>query len=200
MGRPSTAREALIEAAAGLFHERGYHAVGVSEICSRAGVQKGSFYHFFESKRALGLAVVEAYTQGLAEHVRQLGSGAGGPLERLVSFLEGVHRTHEDECAKGTVMLGCPLGNLALEMATHDEAMRDALRAGLRLQIDSFEELVRSARDRGEVAETIDPRSTARDLVALIEGQLLLAKLHNDAAPLAGLPEAALRLVGAEGV
>ena len=59
MGRHSDARERLIEAAGELWHTRSYADVGVSEICDHAGVQKGSFYHFFSSKRDLALAVID---------------------------------------------------------------------------------------------------------------------------------------------
>jgi len=45
------------------MYARGYAAVGVQEICDQAGVNKGSFYHFFPSKQALVLAVIEAHTQ-----------------------------------------------------------------------------------------------------------------------------------------
>jgi TetR/AcrR family transcriptional regulator, transcriptional repressor for nem operon len=53
MGRTSEARERLIGTAGDLWHRRSYTDVGVSEICETAGVQKGSFYHFFPSKQDL---------------------------------------------------------------------------------------------------------------------------------------------------
>ena len=59
MGRTSDARERLIEAAGDLWHRRSYTDVGVGEICAEAGVQKGSFYHFFPSKQDLALAVID---------------------------------------------------------------------------------------------------------------------------------------------
>lgn len=70
MGRTSDAKDRLIAAAMELMYARGYTAVGVQEICDRAGVNKGSFYHFFPSKQALVLAVIEAHT-----HQVQLGLG-----------------------------------------------------------------------------------------------------------------------------
>ena len=72
MGRTSDARERLVAAATELFSERAYGAVGIAEIASRAGVQKGSFYYFFSSKEALALAVIDqhwAWQRGQWEQV-----------------------------------------------------------------------------------------------------------------------------------
>ncbi len=52
-------RDRLIGAATALFHSVGYHAVGVQTLCDEAGVAKGSFYHFFDSKEELTLAAVD---------------------------------------------------------------------------------------------------------------------------------------------
>ncbi len=196
MGRSSTAREDLVEAAASLFHERGYHAVGVSEICGRAGVHKGSFYHFFDAKQALALAVIDAYTEQVRKSMLELQAGEGRPLERLLRFFGSLHEALECECREGGTMLGCPLGNLALELATHDEELRDALRTSLELQVAAIERVLREARDRGDLEAELDPGAAASALVALVEGKLMFAKLQNDAGPLASLGDEAFRFLG----
>lgn len=196
MGRQSTADAQLIEAATTLFHGRGYHAVGVSEICAEAGVRKGSFYHFFDSKRDLALAVIKSHAERWRAGVFDLQAGDGPPLERLYRFLGALHQRHEHQCREGETILGCPLGNLALELATHDEALREAIGSSLELQVTAFERVLREARDRGELAAEIDPAEAAQALVALVEGKLMFAKLRNDAAPLASLGDDALRLLG----
>ncbi|WP_329232656.1 TetR/AcrR family transcriptional regulator [Streptomyces canus] len=64
MGRTSDARQKILGAARSLIEGRGYSALGVAEICKAAGVPKGSFYYFFESKEALALAVVDEHWAG----------------------------------------------------------------------------------------------------------------------------------------
>ena len=59
MGRKSDARPRILEAAARLLTSRSYASIGVAEICSEAGVPKGSFYYFFDSKLDLAKAVVD---------------------------------------------------------------------------------------------------------------------------------------------
>ena len=89
MGRTSDARERLIGAAGDLWHRRSYTDVGVSEICETAGVQKGSFYHFFPSKQDLALAVIDDRWQELgAGRLQALMTSDLAPLERLRQFIE----------------------------------------------------------------------------------------------------------------
>jgi TetR/AcrR family transcriptional repressor of nem operon len=54
MGRTSDAKERLIEAMIELIWTGSYGSTSVDQICERAGVKKGSFYHFFESKTGAG--------------------------------------------------------------------------------------------------------------------------------------------------
>ncbi|MBO0712048.1 MAG: helix-turn-helix transcriptional regulator, partial [Acetobacteraceae bacterium] len=55
-------KETLLAAALAAFHRNGYHATGVQEIVTSAGIPKGSFYAHFESKGALGLAALARYS------------------------------------------------------------------------------------------------------------------------------------------
>ena len=43
-------RDKLLDAATRLFHENGYQAVTVNDICEAAQLTKGAFYHHFDSK------------------------------------------------------------------------------------------------------------------------------------------------------
>jgi TetR/AcrR family transcriptional repressor of nem operon len=186
----------MIEAAGQLFHERGYHAVGVSEICSRAEVQKGSFYHVFASKQKLALAVIQRYLETAGEAAAIGLAGEGSPLDRLERYFASLHERQVGQCADGARVLGCPLGNLALELATWDEELREALRRGFDRQVADLELVLREARRAGEIEADVDIGAAARALVALLEGHLLFAKLSNDAAPLADLAPAARRVLG----
>jgi TetR/AcrR family transcriptional repressor of nem operon len=182
MGRTSDARERLVESCQALMHEKGYTAVGVGEICSRAGVKKGSFYHFFPSKQELQLDSV-------------LGSDTP-PLERLARFFESSYQAHRESRKACGKLLGCPIGNLALEMGSQDAVLRERLRAVFDSQVDRFSALIEEAIGRGDLPRQ-DPRSTAASVLALIEGTLMLAKVSDDVEVLRDLGERAFRLIGA---
>ena len=65
--RGDETRTKLVEAAATLFEERGYHAAGVKAILERAGAPRGSFYfHFPGGKEELAIAAIEAGARATA--------------------------------------------------------------------------------------------------------------------------------------
>jgi len=80
--RSEATRHALIEAARGLFAERGYADVGTEEIVRAAGVTRGALYHHFDGKRELFEAVYERVETGLAERIATgaLSANADSPL------------------------------------------------------------------------------------------------------------------------
>jgi AcrR family transcriptional regulator len=67
--RGEDTRASILAAATACLAERGYDATSVGEICRRAGVSKGAFYHHFPSKHALFLELLNGW---LAELDAQL--------------------------------------------------------------------------------------------------------------------------------
>ncbi len=194
MGRCSDARDRLLDTAARLIHERGYSAVSVSDICTDAGLKKGSFYHFFPSKRDLVLATIDEYAARQKEAVRGVIQGAGTARERLrrmfAATATGLQQCHE---ANGAIR-GCPVGNLALEMAHRDDAIRDKVSDIFTAWREAIEQMLRKAQDDGEL-ELTDPSSTSEALIAFIEGAILMAKATNDPGVFARLAAGAEAIV-----
>src|SRR5258708_5800423 len=165
MGRTSDAREKILTAGQSLIELRGYSALGVAEICKTAGVPKGSFYYFFESKEALALAVIDehwAYQQ--RDWTRVMHSDAA-PLQRLRQLFEETEagqRAGQKSC--GTVS-GCLFGNLTLEMSNQTEAIRERLQEIFDAQVDMVDSVITEALEHGEVT-VADTREAARSVVA----------------------------------
>ncbi len=65
--RPEERREELLAAASKVFSEKGYRTAGVNDIIAEAGVARGTFYHYFESKKEVFLALIERYFTRFAE-------------------------------------------------------------------------------------------------------------------------------------
>jgi TetR/AcrR family transcriptional repressor of nem operon len=196
MGRTSDAREKILATAQSLIELRGYSALGVAEICKAAGVPKGSFYYFFESKEALALAVMdEHWAQQRQDWARILG-GAAEPLERLRQLFEATQAGQlAGQRSCGTVS-GCMFGNLTLEMSNQTEAIRERLQQVFDAQVDMVAAVVSEALDRGQVT-VAGPREAAASIVAHLEGQVLFAKLYNNTQRLDALWVNCLALLGA---
>ena len=81
-------KDRILDAAARLFHEQGYHATGISTILREAGVNAGSLYHFFPSKEALLAGVLERYTHLLRPVVMNpVEAQTNDPIERVFILL-----------------------------------------------------------------------------------------------------------------
>ncbi|WP_028638736.1 TetR/AcrR family transcriptional regulator [Nocardioides sp. URHA0032] len=195
MGRTSDARERLVAAATELFSERAYSSVGVAEIAARAGVQKGSFYHFFPSKEALALAVIDEHWAGQRHEWTTLLEREGTALERLHAIFDATSR-RQSAALQGTgSVTGCLFGNLAIEVSSTNAPMQKRLQEIFEEQVALIGAQLQSAVDTGEL--TVDDVPTAaRSIVAQLEGLVLFAKVFNDPGQLDALWANSLRLIG----
>ena len=108
MGRVSDARERLIDAANELTGKLGYSAVTVDAICEHAGVKKGSFYHYFESKAALSKAAIEEWWETNSRPILDTAfSVSNPPLERLRLYFDGLYQRMVDRKLRGERVIGC---------------------------------------------------------------------------------------------
>jgi AcrR family transcriptional regulator len=80
--RSEQTRGALVEAARGLFSERGYAGVSTEEIVQAAGVTRGALYHHFKDKQDLFVAVVEGVEQEILERVAAAAVAETDPWEQ----------------------------------------------------------------------------------------------------------------------
>jgi len=196
MGRTSDAREKILSAAQSLIELRGYSALGVAEICKTAGVPKGSFYYFFESKEALALAVIDEHWAAEQSDWSRILKGDAEPLQRLQQLFEATEASQQAGQQSCGTISGCMFGNLSLEMSNQTEAVRGRLQKIFEAQVDMVESVIDEALERGEIAVS-DTREAARSVVAQLEGQVLFAKLYSSTTPLNALLSNCLALLGA---
>ncbi|KAA3631125.1 MAG: TetR/AcrR family transcriptional regulator [Proteobacteria bacterium] len=81
--RQDNRRRQLLDAAAGEFRGRGFHAVTMRDIARSADMIAGSIYYHFGSKEDLFLAVYEEGVRRISERVSEAVEGAEDPWERL---------------------------------------------------------------------------------------------------------------------
>jgi TetR/AcrR family transcriptional repressor of nem operon len=181
MGRTSSARERLIAAMADLVHHKGYTAVGVDEVCKVARVKKGSFYHFFTSKRALMLAALDYRWQMACDHVM---AGAFKPdlpplkrIERLFSTIADFEAANRKS---GGAVLGCPFGNIAAEVGSSEPLISSRANDAFRGMAAFVRRALIEGKTRGELDRSLAVDDAADAAVAYFEGLSLLAKTRND--------------------
>ncbi|MEA3410209.1 MAG: TetR/AcrR family transcriptional regulator [Pseudomonadota bacterium] len=173
-------RSRILSTARELFHSRSYADVGVKEICDSARVQKGSFYHFFPSKRDLALAVIDDMADEWAHgFVAEAFDRELPPVERLDYLIDAAY--YWQKAAKDIEgrMPGCLFGNLALEVSTRDDVLRAKLTAVFNKTRDQIRETLDDAVATLAI-EPLDSEKTATAMLAFLEGVILLAKTRND--------------------
>ena len=195
MGRHSDARERLLVSADQLFRDRGFGSVGVAELCSGAGVNKGSFCHFFPSKRSLLLEVLDATWDETGMLRLWEAEPPHRPVDALRRFFEELFAFHyADQESNGRVR-GSLLANLALEIGPQDSEVGETISTLLARETRAFELLIADALDRGEVSLG-SPGHAAQALVGCLHGLLMLARARNDLSVLPQSENELLRLVG----
>jgi TetR/AcrR family transcriptional repressor of nem operon len=173
-------KQRLLDTARELFYARSYEDVGVQEICQEAGVKKGSFYHFFPSKRDLTVAMLdESWKQFRETLLADAFVPDITPLERIQRLLDMQYRHHTAVKDKTGHVFGCPFGNLAGEMSTQDEVIRARVKRIFKDLEAPIEAVLEEAVAAGDLPE-LDSRATASAMVAYLEGLSLMAKTHND--------------------
>lgn len=180
MNTPIDTRQRLLNSARDLLHSRSYGHVGVKEICDMAGVQKGSFYHFFPSKQELTLAVLDEFYLIMKEAVfAQAFRPELSPMQRLAVLMENMYAMQKTIKEQSGKILGCPYGNIASELSTQDEPIRQRIDNLFQQMAAALQATLDEAVRKGEIAPC-DTAATASAMFAYMEGLMLLAKTRND--------------------
>jgi TetR/AcrR family transcriptional repressor of nem operon len=118
-------RDRLIAAATALFHNVGYHAVGVQTLCDEAGVAKGSFYHFFDSKEDLTLAAVDhAWSRFTTMVIAPALDADVEPDTRVALIKQGCLDPEDRSLPFEDLPHGCLFGRLAAGLTDGEPALR----------------------------------------------------------------------------
>lgn len=171
-------RERLLDTAARLFHEQGYHATGVATILREAGAHSGSLYHHFSGKEDLLAAVLERYRHLLRPVlIEPVERAEPDPVERVFRLLGG-YRSLLEHASCG---LGCPIGNLALEVS--DDL--PGVRAGIDANFEGWRAAV--AGWLAEAPERFPSGTDLEDLALFVlttmEGGIMLSRARRTLEP-----------------
>lgn len=169
-------RSRIMSSGREVVHHRGFNGSGVQDITAAAGVPKGSFYNYFDSKESFAAEIVEDYWQSIeARHGPILYDARLMPLARVRKFFRGLSKDH---CENGFV-LGCLIGNLSLELSNTSDEARRKLSAVLGRWESLLGECLREARERGELDAKRNPQELAAILIEAYEGALLRGKVEQ---------------------
>ena len=195
MGRVSDAKERLMKAVGELIWTGSYGSTTIDQICDRAGVKKGSFYYFFESKADLAVTAIDADWQKRRVELDSIFSPTIPPLERLRKYCDFSYQLQNEVKCKCGYVLGCPLFSLGSEVSTQELGLQNKIKEILDTKRKYLESAIRDAHAAGLI-DAPDAAAKARILFAYYQGLLTEARIHNDLEIFRGAIKGTYELLG----
>lgn len=192
--KPNAPRARLLRTGVAILTEKGFSAVGIEEILASAQMPKGSFYHYFDSKDAFGLELIDAYAGYFARKLDHWFDNANrAPLDRVRDFVADAH----SGMARHSYKRGCLVGNLGQEMGVLPEPFRNRLAGVFRDWEARTARCLRAAQQAGEIPADKDCERVAQFFWTGWEGAVLRAKLERGPHPLDAFAEEFLATIQA---
>lgn len=164
MNKQKDTRELLLDSAFTSFYKHGYQGANIAAILKEVGINKGSMYHFFKSKKDLGLAVVKERIERNLVAKYEMILDEDHAVKHLFDTLRA---------APETLIYGCPLNKMSQEMLYIDSDFKRLLST----VYESFEEVIEKILIKENITNT---KLTARLIIATYEGALMSYHLNQN--------------------
>lgn len=167
-----TTREKLIQATFEEVYQNGYHGTGLNQILNKAGLNKGSMYHIFKSKKDMLLAVIdEVLEPRIMDKYGEILKQNSNYMEKTFDILLGIQGYD--------FIRGCPLNNLVQELSPTDEEIKIKLEELYFKFENIFEQIIKKAVEVDGL-KVKDTKAFAIFCIACIEGAISTGKKSQD--------------------
>ena len=172
------ARTRLLEAARDVIRMKGFDATSVDDLCAAAAVSKGSFFHHFPTKEALGVAAAEFWDQTTGEYFAAAPYHApSDPLDRVLAYVAFRRAMIGESIAQ----FSCLVGTMVQDVYETSPAIRDACAQSIFGHASTLDaDIAAALKARGVTG--VSAQSLARHTQTVIQGAFILAKAGNDPA------------------
>lgn len=168
-------RQHIIDVARTLITHKGYSAVGLAEIVKAAGIPKGSFYYYFQSKEEFAEALLEHYFSNYLVLVDEQLRGSEPAKERLLRYFSFWKVTQGADLPESK----CLVVKLGAEVCDQYDSMRSVLAIGTREIVDRISACILQGQQDGSLAGDEDAKDLGEELYQLWLGASLMAKIHD---------------------
>jgi TetR/AcrR family transcriptional repressor of nem operon len=171
----------LIETAIDLVRISSYTDVGVNEICKKAGVTKGAFYHHFKSKAAL-YAQAATYQKSNEEKVlNSLLADKHDPLKKLNNMIGYVYyKGFRNSEVDGKRVSGCPFFTAGAINSNNDDLICEASVDYVEGEVGYWRQVIKSLIDHSFIDKPEDIQQLARMVYQYANGVLTYSRIFDD--------------------
>lgn len=188
-------RDLILAKGAEVMTRRGYHGAGVQEIVQAAGVPKGSFYHYFESKEDFARQALQSvYLLRLQRYAEALANAKLSPRERILSYYSDLL---EHFARQERLEYHCFIGSLSFEMAELSPSLGAAVDGILQQSADILQACLEQAQRAGQLSAEEDCRNLAGFICNAWQGALTRLKVSSNLQVLTDFIERLRRLLQA---
>jgi len=175
-GRPKIfSEEDVLEKAGNFFWEKGYEASSTDELIKAMGIQRGSFYNTFSSKKELYIRTINFHEKKSLEGFESLLKKSNNPLATIKEVFLSLC-----DCPLAEHQKGCFAGNTIAELSGIDQELAENAKKHLKeMQKIFFKALVR-ARNEGILILETDPNVLALYLLNLWNGLNITRRIYPD--------------------
>jgi len=162
-------QNAILNSASELFSKNGYDATSVADICSKANVSKGAFYHHFSSKQDLFLVLMGIWLNDVIALFQSVSVGTANIpqiFENMAAISGGIFDALES---------GFPILLEFWTQANRQPAVWQRAVEPYRQFLEYFTELIQTGIYEGAFKKSLDPEVSARVLTSVAMGLLLQA-------------------------
>ncbi|HPR34391.1 MAG TPA: TetR/AcrR family transcriptional regulator [Anaerolineaceae bacterium] len=190
MQNKQTSRDKILQSAVQLFLEEGFEATSVNDICKHAGVSKGSFYHYFETKQALFLTMMENWSSRVMQSVLSQPISVESSVKDVL-----VKMPYQFNAAFAAVPKGFPILVDFWRQAMADPAIWKTAVEPYRYFMGFFMRVIETGQLDGSIRKDVDSEIMARLLVSVAMGYLLEAAFDQEKADWSAITSEGLRLL-----
>ncbi|WP_301098747.1 TetR/AcrR family transcriptional regulator [Otariodibacter sp.] len=165
-----------------LLAQKGFTAVGLKQILDTAGIPKGSFYHYFESKEAFGEEIIKQYLLNYKTRLNTLSSKSISGQQKLYEYFKSWYNTQKDVCSGEK----CLIVKLSGEVSDISDIMRQALAKTYQTIIDWISDQIKIGWEDGSLIqkENISAECIASRWYYTWLGASLVTKISQSEVPL----------------
>ncbi|MBX3489227.1 MAG: TetR/AcrR family transcriptional regulator [Parvibaculum sp.] len=175
--RGDRTRQALLEAAFSEIYEQGFRSARLNEIVARAGCTKGSLYHHFPDKHALGIAAAAEF---IGTYIREVWIEPLGKAADPLAAIRAIIERHAEGGVGVDPRFGCPYQNLSQELSGIDAGFQEIFTGLFERWRDAVADALTRGQTAGAVRRDIDPQCVATLIVASHQGVVSMIKATQD--------------------
>lgn len=159
-----------------VFWQHGYRSTSLRMLEKELGINQFSIYSSFESKHNLFVEVLKQYRDHMREGIVQILINSEGDLGDIEYFFKAFIEAVQN----GESPNGCLVANTAAEVGSSDDQIHEALKAYFDMMEESFYQLLKKSRSKGQLPGDTDLRKKAKYLVTCTEGLSLSSKVMDE--------------------